>query len=108
MIILVHKWLDLQFHDQTKPQIKKPDELQNDMPEPPDSVDENIFDRIAGSIIGLALGDALGAYVECQPHAYLVAHPVKDLQGGGTWGLQAGQVKLSTSHHLYHIAQTFV
>ena len=43
-------------------------------------------------MIGLALGDALGAHVEFRPYQYLVEHPVKDLQAGGTWGLEAGQV----------------
>jgi hypothetical protein len=42
----------------------------------------------------MALGDALGAHVEFRPHAYLKAHPVKDLEGGGTWGLEKGQVIL--------------
>ncbi|CAF4939686.1 unnamed protein product, partial [Rotaria sp. Silwood1] len=42
-------------------------------------------------MFGLAIGDALGAHVESRPHSYLVANPVKDLIGGGTWGLQEGQ-----------------
>jgi hypothetical protein len=42
----------------------------------------------------MALGDALGAHVEFRPHAYLKAHPVENLQGGGTWGLEKGQVYL--------------
>ncbi|CAF3873051.1 unnamed protein product, partial [Rotaria magnacalcarata] len=40
---------------------------------------------------GLALGDALGAHVEFKPHDILVVRPVKDLQGGGTWGLNKGE-----------------
>lgn len=100
----MHTWLDLQFHDKTK-QIKTPRDLQNDIPEPPKSVDESIFDRIAGSIIGLALGDTVGACVEFRPHEYLVAHPVTDLQGGGTWGLQAGQVILSTYYYSQHVTR---
>jgi ADP-ribosylglycohydrolase len=43
-------------------------------------------------LIGLALGDALGAHVEFRPRQYLVENPVKDLQPGGTWGLKKGQV----------------
>ena len=61
---------------------------------PPNVIDDEILNRIAGSIIGMALGDALGAHVEFRPQAYLAANPVKDLQGGGTWGLKEGQVRL--------------
>jgi len=43
-------------------------------------------------LIGLALGDALGAHVEFRPRQYLLSNPVKDLEGGGTWGLKKGQV----------------
>lgn len=53
--------------------------------------------RIVGSLIGLAIGDAAGAAVEFRPRDYLVANPVKNLQGGGTWGLQAGQWTDDTS-----------
>ncbi|CAF5010875.1 unnamed protein product, partial [Rotaria sp. Silwood1] len=42
-------------------------------------------------MFGLTIGDALGAHVEFRPNSYLVANPVKDLEGGGTWGLQKGQ-----------------
>jgi hypothetical protein len=64
------------------------------MQEPPGTIDEDILDRIQGSIIGMALGDALGAHVEFRPRKFLVAKPVEDLKGGGTWGLEKGQVKL--------------
>jgi ADP-ribosylglycohydrolase len=57
-----------------------------------------ILDKIQGSLIGMALGDALGAHVEFRPYQYLLANPVKDLEGGGTWGLRKGQVLC-----LYHI-----
>jgi hypothetical protein len=83
-------WLDLQLHADGK--IKKPDELENDMQDPPHNIDPNILDRIRGSMIGLALGDALGAHVEFRPNAFLKEHPVTDLESGGTWGLQKGQV----------------
>lgn len=43
-------------------------------------------------MIGMALGDALGAHVEFRPRSFLEQHPVKDLEGGGTWGLKKGQV----------------
>jgi ADP-ribosyl-[dinitrogen reductase] hydrolase len=62
------------------------------MQEPPTLVDENLLNRIQGSMIGMALGDALGAHVEFRPHQYMVENPVNDLQGGGTWGLKKGQV----------------
>lgn len=51
------------------------------------------IDRIRGSMIGMAIGDALGAHVEFRPHTYLVNHPVTDLSSGGTWGLEIGQVR---------------
>jgi ADP-ribosyl-[dinitrogen reductase] hydrolase len=54
-------------------------------------------ERIVGSLVGLAVGDALGASVEFRPRQYLVDHPVTDMQSGGTWGLQAGQWTDDTS-----------
>ena len=62
------------------------------MIDPPDTIDDGLLDRIHGSLIGLAIGDALGAHVEFHSHSYLVENPVKDLMGGGTWGLKIGQV----------------
>jgi len=50
------------------------------------------LDRVQGSIIGMALGDAVGAHVEFRPQAFLEKNPVQDLRGGGTWGLEKGQV----------------
>ena len=47
--------------------------------------------RIVGSLLGMAVGDALGASVEFRPREYLLQHPVTDMAGGGTWSLQAGQ-----------------
>jgi hypothetical protein len=77
----------------------KPDELEEYMEYPPGQVDDKILDHIHGSMIGMALGDALGAHVEFRPHAFMLEHPVTDLQGGGTWGLQKGQV--SSYPHKY-------
>ena len=90
---LEKRWLELQYH---KPngRIMKPAELQSLLREPPISIDEHILDRIQGSIIGMALGDALGAHVEFQSRQNLLTNPVTDLVGGGTWGLQKGQVFL--------------
>jgi len=101
--ILDQKWLNLQYHENKTndkhdesetPQIKKPNELENEMEDPPGAIDPKLLDRIQGSIIGMALGDALGAHVEFRPHQYVEEHPVKDLEGGGTWGLEKGQVLL--------------
>ncbi|CAF2418873.1 unnamed protein product [Rotaria sp. Silwood2] len=62
------------------------------MEDPPNHVDHVIMDRIHGSMIGMALGDAVGAHVEFRPRQYLVQNPVTELEGGGTWGLKKGQV----------------
>jgi ADP-ribosyl-[dinitrogen reductase] hydrolase len=62
------------------------------MGHPPKPIDEKLLDHIRGSMIGLAIGDALGAHVEFRPRQYLLDHPVTDLQAGGTWGLVKGQV----------------
>jgi hypothetical protein len=85
-------WLNPQYHDKDQTVIVKPEELESNLEEPPKCVDKNLLDCIQGSMIGLALGDALGAHVEFRPHQYLDEHPVTDLQGGGTWGLKEGQV----------------
>ncbi|CAF4375814.1 unnamed protein product, partial [Rotaria magnacalcarata] len=53
--------------------------------------------RIQGSLIGLAVGDALGAPVEFRPRSYMVDNPVSDMTSGGTWGLNAGQWTDDTS-----------
>jgi ADP-ribosyl-[dinitrogen reductase] hydrolase len=64
--------------------------------------------RIQGSLVGLAVGDALGASVEFRPYAYLKQHKVTDMQGGGTWGLQAGQWTDDTSMALCLAASLIV
>jgi hypothetical protein len=93
-LFLDKPWVDCQFHDLECLVIKKPDEIENEMKDPPKNYDEEIFNRIEGSMFGMALGDALGAHVEFRPRDYLRDKPVEDLQGGGTWGLQKGQVRL--------------
>ena len=55
------------------------------------------LEQFLGSIIGLAVGDALGASVEFRPHDYFIAHPVEEMKGGGTWGLETGQWTDDTS-----------
>ena len=95
-IHLEKSWLQLQFVDSNRTKIKKPHELENDISQPPRPTENRIFDRIAGSMLAMAIGDTLGAHVEYRPRAYLEAHPVKDFQGGGTWGLEKGQVRLTS------------
>ncbi|CAM4743270.1 unnamed protein product [Rotaria magnacalcarata] len=89
-------WLDIQFHDKNK-NVKQPDELENEMNVPSTLINDEILNRIQGSMIGMALGDALGAHVEFRPHQFLVDNPVKDLESGGTWGLEKGQFTDDTS-----------
>jgi ADP-ribosyl-[dinitrogen reductase] hydrolase len=59
--------------------------------------DTATLERIIGSLVGLAVGDALGASVEFRPRQYLIEHPVHDMMSGGTWGLRAGQWTDDTS-----------
>ena len=76
------------------------------MTDPPESTrDETLLDRIQGSMIGMAVGDALGAPVEFQPYEHLQANPVTDLRSGETWALEKGQVyqHFSFSFHLKSI-----
>ncbi|CAF0874806.1 unnamed protein product [Rotaria sp. Silwood1] len=85
-------WLDCQYHVGDKQSIMTPENLQTIMNDPPVDVDDAILDRVQGSMVGMALGDALGAHVEFRPRQYLIEHPVRDLVAGGTWGLKKGQV----------------
>ena len=64
--------------------------------------------RIQGSIMGLAIGDAVGAPVEFRPHAYMLENEVKDMQSGGTWGLEKGQWTDDTSMALCLAASLIV
>ncbi|CAF1497189.1 unnamed protein product, partial [Adineta steineri] len=89
------RWLNPQYHENDL--IKKPAELENDMNVPSGPIDKDILNRVQGSMIGMALGDALGAHVEFRPHQYLVQHPVTKLESGGTWGLSKGQFTDDTS-----------
>ena len=67
-------------------------ELAKDVSNVPSPPDEEVLDRVKGSMLVMALGDALGAYVEFRRHSYLLEHPVMGFKGGGTWGLKKGQV----------------
>ena len=69
-----------------------PHELENEMRDPPVDINEGLLDGIQGSMLGMALGEALGAHVESQSYKYLQANPVKDLGSGGTLGLEKGKV----------------
>ncbi len=82
----------LRFDDKDPLKIIKPDELGSMLNDPPESIDRHLLDHVLGSLIGLALGDALGAHVEFRPRQYLLEHRVTDLEPGGTWGLKKGQV----------------
>ncbi|CAF2989670.1 unnamed protein product [Rotaria sp. Silwood2] len=64
---------------------------------PTKDIKDGILNRIQGSMIGMALGDALGAHVEFRPREFLLQNPVADLEGGGTWGLEKGQFTDDTS-----------
>lgn len=101
-------WLSPQYHDQEKTKIKKPDELEREMTDPPESVDESLLTRIRGSMLGMALGDALGAPVEFRPPEYLLVYPVKDLQDGGTWGLKKGQVRMRNRVKIIRLRVDFI
>ena len=90
-VVKAKHWTDLHFHE-GRDSIKMPHELAKDIPSAANPPDGEVLDRVKGSMLGMALGDALGAHVEFRPHSYMLEHPVKDLEGGGTWGLQKGQV----------------
>jgi ADP-ribosyl-[dinitrogen reductase] hydrolase len=70
--------------------------------------DNEILRRMQGSLVGLAVGDALGASVEFRPNAYMQQHPVSDMLDGGTWGLKAGQWTDDTSMALCLAASLIV
>ncbi|CAF2076267.1 unnamed protein product [Rotaria magnacalcarata] len=88
-------WLDIQYDSNND--VIRPLELEKQMEDPPSRIDSDLLDQICGSMIGMALGDTLGAHVEFQPHKYLVRHPVTELMGGGTWGLNKGEFTDDTS-----------
>lgn len=97
-------WLELQFLDERKTSIKMPHDLQTILQLPATASDQTVLRQVSGSLLGLAIGDALGAHVEFRPREYLLKHPVGDLCSGGTWGLEKGQVKFfDTKSFLYNL-----
>jgi len=68
-----------------------PHEMELFQPSPLElSVDRDKLNRFVGLMVGLAVGDALGASPEFRSHEYFVRNPIVDMIGGGTWGLPAG------------------
>jgi len=57
-----------------------------------------LYSRASGAMLGLALGDALGAPVEFRVRGSF--EPVTTLRGAGTFGLEAGQFTDDTSQAL--------
>lgn len=49
---------------------------------------DNTYDKFSGTLLGLAIGDALGAQVEFKPRGSF--DPVTDMQGGGPHDLEPG------------------
>ncbi len=94
--------LDLRFKEDGT--IMKPEDLEKQLLRDFYEIDKNILDRIHGSMAGMALGDALGAHVEFRPQTFMEKNPVKDLKGGGTWGLERGQV-ISLHTDAFHLIQ---
>ena len=72
--------------------IKKPSEVESEMEYYLPHSNEEISYRIAGSLLGLALDDALGAHVSYEEHDVLQNHPVTDLGSEGTWVLEKREV----------------
>jgi ADP-ribosylglycohydrolase len=72
--------------------------LPDKIPLPSSDISQNKdVHRFSGCLVGLAVGDALGASVEFRPRHYFIEHPVVDMEGGGTWGLKPGQWTDDTS-----------
>ena len=92
---LVRKWLDPRFHQDEKGEKRAQmmHEFVSEIPDPPSSeVDGILLNHITGALVGLALGDALGAPIQFRTREYLVKNPVRGLSAGGPWGLLKGQV----------------
>ena len=69
-----------------------------------------IRDRFRGSLLGLAVGDALGTTVETMPRGSF--EPMTDIVGGGKFRLLPGQVSVRLiicfySHHMFPFLPSF-
>ena len=53
--------------------------------------------RVAGGLVGLAVGDALGVPVEFAPRSERDTDPVAGMRSGGTWAEEAGTWSDDTS-----------
>lgn len=84
--------MNIPYSNKNDATINKPQELVLHLPFPTAKMNESTLNKIHGSLLGLAIGDALGAPVEFRPYEYMKANPVVDLCEGGTWGLKKGQV----------------
>jgi ADP-ribosyl-[dinitrogen reductase] hydrolase len=62
----------------------------------------NASEQFRGCLLGLATGDAVGTTVEFQPRGSFL--PVKDMVGGGPFGLKPGQWTDDTSMALCLVA----
>ncbi|CAF1496231.1 unnamed protein product [Adineta steineri] len=97
IVLLDKPWLDRQNQSTDHRSTKIRNQLECEIEGPPGDIDTEILTRIQGSMIGLALGDALGTPAEYRSRQYLLECPVTDLQGGGTWNLEKGQFTSQTS-----------
>jgi hypothetical protein len=86
----IDQWLNVKKNADGS--VQRPDQIEDDLDEPPGSFDAVILSRVQGALLGLALGDALGACVEFRPRTFMVENPVTEMSGGGTWGLDKGKV----------------
>ena len=56
-----------------------------------------LLQKVQGCLVGLAVGDALGAPWEFRPHGAMQKKNISKMESGGTWGLRAGQWTDDTS-----------
>lgn len=61
------------------------------------SNDEPAISRIRGSLVGLAVSDAIGVSAYSRSHEDLCAQPITCMMGGGKWDLTAGKWSNVTS-----------
>jgi ADP-ribosylglycohydrolase len=74
----------------------KPKELEARMQHPPlDQIDKTVLLQIQGSMIGLAMGDVLGASVQFRPYNCL-QQQVQGFNAAATWAVAKGQVNTNS------------